>query len=110
LFKPASGGLFGGKPLAEPKKEEPAPEEKKTSLFGGPIKTAGSLFGGLPAGGLFGAAASSSVFQTSTLFASKPADNEQNSETEEENEGEKSPPTYADPDKVEFKATFGQSV
>jgi hypothetical protein len=32
---------------------------------------------------------------------------ESGEDDKEEDQGEKSPPTYADPDKVEFKQTFG---
>lgn len=84
-----------------------------TSLFGA-SKPTGSLFGAATnTGSLFGATASSSVFQGSTLFGSanaKKADEEDDSGNEEEYQGEKSPPTYADPDKVEFKQTFGQAI
>ena len=139
-FQPASGGLFGGKPVGEEKKPEaptlfggakPAgslfggPDGKPvtslfggsqdakstTSLFGGPKPAGSSLFGAATtAGSLFGATASTSVFQSSTLFSAPKKDDDDESGDEEEEQGEKSPPTYADPDKVEFKQTFGQAI
>jgi hypothetical protein len=93
-------------------------DDKKpmTSLFGGPVpKPSGSLFGGPPIiGGLFGAPTTGSLFSGAgpSLFPTKEEkkEDEEGSSDEEEPQGEKSPPTYADPDKIEFKQTFGQTI
>ena len=84
---PASGSLFGGAPSTAP-----------TGLFGNKPPTGGSLFGQPPASGsLFSnAAAGPTLFKFSQPPAAKDAAEGDSGDDDDAEEGEKSPPIYAD--------------
>jgi len=95
-----SGGLFGS---------APAIATGGTSLFGGKPPASGGLFGGTPAtgtGSLFGNANAGS-----NLFKFPATEKKEEDEDEDElEEGEKSPPIYADNDNIEFKGAGAQTM